>query len=180
MKRKTILVIGLIILFLVLCLGLYLAKTSTSNISKAPKDVVYSIGGESVIFTNGASEITFPDFPSKIITQYFGNDVVGDFDGDGTMDKAFIVTQNSGGSGTFFYVTALLNTKNGGVGVEGILLGDRISPQSMNLDNDNTIVVNYADRGLDESFATTPSIAKTIKLYIDKKTLKFVNIKPLI
>jgi len=45
--------------------------------------------------------------------QYFGNEATGDLNGDGQADKAFLVTQDPGGSGTFYYVIAALKTAAG-------------------------------------------------------------------
>jgi hypothetical protein len=112
---------------------------------------------------------------STVTTQYFGNEVVHDFDGDGRSDTAFLLTQNTGGSGTFFYLVVALNTANGYVGSNGFLLGDRIAPQTTEM-NKNHIVVNYADRRPEESFATPPSIGKSIYLMFDTKSMKLLGV----
>jgi hypothetical protein len=94
--------------------------------------------------------------------RYFGNDLVVDLNNDGLDDRVFIITYSPGGSGTFFYVVATLNTKAGYVGSDGYFLGDRIAPQttelSQNPKHQNVIVINYADRALNEPMTTSPSI----------------------
>jgi heat shock protein HslJ len=130
----------------------------------SPKDATYGIDGQSVT-------------ASVITTQYFGNEVSHDFDGDGRQDTVFILTQNTGGSGTFYYVVVALNTVNGYVGSHGLFLGDRIAPQTTEIaqspGNSNIVVVNYADRKPNESFAVAPSVAKSIWLLLDPKTMQF-------
>jgi len=137
-------------------------------------DGTYNINGQNVTLKNGISEIsTIPDSASKTITRYFGNDIKHDFNKDGREDLAFILTQETGGSGVFYYVVALLNTTNGPIGSQGTLLGDRIAPQSTNSGEGDIIIVNYADRKAGESFAIQPSFGKSMYLLLDTKTMQF-------
>ena len=100
-----------------------------------------------------------------------------DLNEDGREDVVFLLTQETGGSGTFYYVVATLDTPEGYIGSQGPLLGDRIAPQttelSQNPNHKNVIVVNYADRNPGESFATPPSAGKSIWLKLDPKTMQF-------
>lgn len=138
------------------------------------KDASYIINGEVVTLKNGMAEKeAAPGSASKIITRYFGNEILHDFDGDGREDVAFLLTQETGGSGTFYYVVAALNTADGYKGSSGVLLGDRIAPQSTNMGLGNIIVVNYAVRGQGESFADQPSIGKSIWLLLNPETMQF-------
>jgi membrane-bound inhibitor of C-type lysozyme len=122
------------------------------------RNATYMIEGQETTLVNGRTEKEIaPASASKIITQYFGNEVYGDFNGDGLEDVAFLLTQNSGGSGTFYYIAVALNTEQGYQGTNAILLGDRIAPQGTEFKN-GMIVVNYADRKLGEPFSTNPSI----------------------
>lgn len=137
------------------------------------KDATYTIEGESVTLKNGMSEIeAAPGSASKITTQYFGNELVHDFNADGLNDTAFILTQSSGGSGTFYYLVVAINTPEGYKGSDGYLLGDRIAPQNVEKGTGNIIVVNYADRKEGESFAESPSVGKSVWLLLDPVTMK--------
>jgi hypothetical protein len=90
-------------------------------------------------------------------TTYFGNEAKGDINKDGIDDVAFLITDQSGGSGTFYYVVAALGTSDGKfVGTNAKLLGDRIAPQSTWID-EGDIAVSYADRAEGEPFTTAPS-----------------------
>ena len=144
----------------------------------SPKDATYNIDGRLIALKGGISvESIAPDSVSKMTTQYFGNEVVHDFDGDGGLDVAFILTQNTGGSGTFYYVVIGLNTIKGYIGSQGFLLGDRIAPQTTQMSDNpktpNVIVVNFADRKQGESFSVQPSIGKSVWLLLDPKTMQF-------
>jgi len=111
------------------------------------KNIAYEIEGQSVKLTNGISGTT----------RYFGNEIVGDLNGDGTGDIAFLLTQNPGGSGTFYYVAVALKTTDGYQGTNALFLGDRIAPQTTEIRNEE-VIVNYADRKIDEPMTTKPSV----------------------
>jgi len=125
-----------------------------------PKNATYEIEEKQVTLTDGTSIVQ--DATSKTITAYFGNEAKGDLDGDGDEDIAFILIQNGGGSGTFVYAVAALNTGKGYIGTNGILLGDRIAPQTTGI-QDGMILVNYADRLPDEPMAARPSVGVTLR-----------------
>lgn len=67
------------------------------------------------------------------------------------------MTQESGGSGTFYYLAAALGSKDKCIGTNAIFLGDRIASQSTNFQN-GEIIVNYADRNPDEPMTEIPSV----------------------
>jgi heat shock protein HslJ len=137
------------------------------------KNLEYSIGGRGVRLVDGVAEApAAPGSAARIATRYFGNEARGDLNGDGREDVAFLLTQEPGGSGTFFYAVAALDLPSGLVGTEGTLLGDRIAPQTTELRSDGTLVVSYAQRAPSESFSTPPSVAKTIVLKLDATTMR--------
>ena len=138
------------------------------------KNIEYSIGGRSVRLVDGLAEApAAPGSATRIVTRYFGNEVRGDLNGDGREDVAFLLTQEPGGSGTFFYAVAALDLPSGLVGTEGALLGDRIAPQTTELRADGIVVVNFADRAPGESLSTTPSVGKTILLKLSPTAMRF-------
>ena len=151
--------------------------TATSTTTADIHDATFIIDGESITLKNGIFETgAILGSASKIVVKYFGNDVKHDFDGDGREDVAFIITKNAGGSGTFFYVVAVLNKATGLVGSTAVLLGDRIAPQTTNVTDQDTVVVNYADRKSTDSFATPPSVGKSLYLHLDTKTMQFSEV----
>ncbi len=156
---------------------------SGTQVGSDAKNATYVIEGSPVTLVNGVSVVAAaPGSASNITTRYFGNEVVHDLNGDGRPDVAFILTQNTGGSGTFYYAVAALNLPNGYVGSHGFLLGDRIAPQATTIDEgtttvgtkrQNVIVFNYADRKPGDSFATPPSVGKSVWLKLDPATMQF-------
>jgi hypothetical protein len=147
------------------------------------KNAEYIIEGQQIKLENGLAETEVaPSSASKIITRYFGNELKTDLNGDGREDVAFLITQETGGSGTFFYVVGALNTENGYIGSDGYLLGDRIAPQNINVSqNPNhkyVIVANYADRALGEPMTTQPSMGKSAYLKLDVERMQWGIVIP--
>lgn len=155
-------------------LNAYIYNEKQAYAAKDYKDAEYTIAGERVRLIDGVSEReAAPGSASKIVTRYFGNELKTDLDSDGREDVVFLLTEEPGGSGTFFYVVAALNTERGYVGSEALLLGDRIAPQTTEKGNGKIIVVNYADRAPGEPFTTDPSVGKSIWLLLDPISMQF-------
>jgi heat shock protein HslJ len=164
---------GLAVLALVLVgfvsFNSYSSKETESVVSESNyKDVEYIIDGKSTRLTNE--------------TRYFGNELVTDLNADGRDDVVFLVTQEPGGSGTFYYTVAALNTENGYVGSEAYLLGDRIAPQNIELSRnpaqESVIVVNYADRVAEAPMATPPTVGKSAYIKLDTESMEWGSVEP--
>lgn len=182
-KIKIIIFLIIALTIMILGFGTYklTAPTNTTSIQDTvladPHDGTYTIAGEKITLVNGISEMqAAPGSTSKITTRYFGNDVSADLDGDGTLDNAFLITQETGGSGTFYYVVALLQTTDGPIGTNSLLLGDRIAPQTTEQSTDGMIVVNYADRTIEEDFTVAPSVGKSLYFKVNPQTIMLEEI----
>ncbi len=143
------------------------------------KNAEYVFEGERVRLTNGSAVTdVVPASSSKVTTTYLGHEIFFDLNDDGREDVFFLLTQNKGGSGTFYYAVAALNTERGYVGSEAILLGDRITIQNTEKGKYKILIVNYADRALQDNFSTPASINKTIWLLLDPVTMQFGLVEP--
>ncbi|MFA7216381.1 MAG: META domain-containing protein [Candidatus Paceibacterota bacterium] len=182
-KKSSKNLVILVVVFILVVLGFILLNNTMygkkeGNLGKTYKDAEYIIDGQAVKLSDGYSEVEAAlGSASKIITRYFGNEVKYDFDKDGREDVAFLLTQETGGSGVFFYVVAALNKEDGYVGSQGLLLGDRIAPQtteiSQNPNHKDVIVVNYMDRNPGEAMTTSPSLGRSIWLKLDIASMQF-------
>lgn len=164
-------------------LNAYIYEEKQATAVSDYKDGEYMIDGQRVKLEDGFAEMeTAPGSASKIITRYFGNELMTDLDGDGREDVVFLVTQSSGGSGTFYYVVGALNTERGYVGTDGYLLGDRVAPQNIGLSQNprhiRAIVVNYADRAAGEPLSTPPSLGKSAYLKLDIASMQWAIVEP--
>ncbi len=170
-------------IFLYVALALLVVGGTWAVIRHVPKDTAvvsvvdcknteYMINGRTVRLINGVSEVeSAPGSASRTVTRYFGNELKTDLNDDGREDVVFILTQETGGSGTFFYAVAALNSEQGCLGSDGFFLGDRIAPENIELSKNprhkNVIVVNYADRAPGEPMTAAPSVGKSAYLKLD-------------
>ncbi len=142
------------------------------------KDLQFTIAGTAVKLEDGKAESTSEaGATEKVVTTYFGNEVAQDLDGDGRDDFAYIVTQTTGGSGTFYYVVGAVSTPRGYVGTEAVLLGDRIAPQTTEKGPNRSVIVNYAVRKAGEPMTTRPSLGKSMRLLLDVGTMQFGEVE---
>lgn len=132
------------------------------------KNSTFTIDGISTTLIHGISVASAaPGSASKITTRYFGNEATGDLNGDGLRDTAFLVTQDMGGSGLFYYVVVALQTASGYTTTNAFLVGDRIAPQSTEIHTDSQeLYVNFAERKAGEPMSTPPSIGATLFLKV--------------
>lgn len=141
------------------------------------KNTTYVIDGRYVALTSGVSDIqAAPGSASHIITRYFGNEARGDLNSDGKEDVAFLLTQEGGGSGTFFYVVAALANDSGYTGSQAYFIGDRIAPQTTEAERNGIMLINYADRAPGEPLSAQPSIGKTLRLHFNAAENQFEKV----
>ena len=111
-KFSTIATVVLTLMLLFFSVRSFMAARQSGNSTLAPssQNVTYRIGDKDVTLTNGiavSKDTTGASATSMI--KYFGNEVMADIDGDGRMDSVFYLTEQTGGSGTFYYVVVALN-----------------------------------------------------------------------
>jgi hypothetical protein len=139
-----------------------------------PTNATYIIDGQPAALVDGKAQVAAaPGSAEQVTTSIFGEPASGDLNGDGRPDAAMILVQDSGGSGIFYYVAAAINTTGGAEGSNAILLGDRIAPQNIEIQN-GQIVVNYADRNPGEPMATAPSVGVTKYFIYQSSTLQSI------
>ena len=161
------------------------AYVSTRDVATAAnyRDAEFVIEGTRIKLTNGFARTgAAPGSASTIVTRYVGNDLETDVDGDGRDDVVFLLAQDRGSSGTFFYAVAAVHTDSGYVGSDGYFLGDRIAPQSVeesqNPRHRFVIVVTFADRALDEPMTTRPSLSRSAYLKLDAERMQWGIVEP--
>ncbi len=143
---------------------------SAPEINMNPKNTSYDIEGSHIALQNGKWIPPYQASSSSLNISYFGGELRTDINHDGKEDTVFILTDTTQGSGTFYYLVAALNSDGGYVGTNGVLLGDRISPQDTGWSND-TIVVNYTDRKPNEPMSAKPSIKVSRYFSVENNTL---------
>jgi len=161
----------------------YIDNEKQADVIADYKNTTYVINNEPVTLVNGiAVTESAPNAASKTTTSYFGNELQIDLNGDGVEDVAFIVRQDVGGTGLFYYAVGAVFTEQGYVGTEGYFLGDRISPQSTDISpnsrHKNVVVFNYLDREIDEPMAVQASVGKSVYLKLVPETFRWAIVEP--
>ncbi len=94
-----------------------------------------------------------------------------DLNRDGLLDGVIIIFENYGGSGNFRTLYLLINNGKEIIHTDKKFIGDRIKITNLNI-NKGTIIVEYLDRDLDESFAVVPHIKKSVKYCVNEMKLE--------
>lgn len=135
-----------------------------------PKNTSYMIGEATFTLTNGfASKSQDNQKTPQGTLQLFGEPVYGDLDADGDLDAAVLLVNNTEGSGVFYYAALVFSQGSEMKSTKGMLLGDRIAPQTVEI-HDGRAVYNYAVRRSDEPMTSQASIGKSTWIHYDKKT----------
>ena len=185
MNHKLLFISGIFFLLIIMIVSffwlnnyVYNQKQGDLGFQLGYKDISYIIDDKSVTLVNGYSETeSISGSNAKVITKYFGNEAEGDINTDGISDIVFLLTQESGGSGTFYYAVAALKTNTGYQGTNAMLLGDRIAPQTTEI-KEGIIIVNYADRKLGEPMTENPSVGVSKYLKIENGVLTEKSVMP--
>lgn len=149
-------------------------KNAESYAAKAkdPLDAAYTVEGQIIQLQHGkASRPAAPGSASMVETSVFGTPYYGDLNGDGNKDAVLFIKHNPGGSGTFFYVAASLCDSDGWQGTKAILLGDRISPQGLEIKN-GLITVRFLGRKPEEPMSSTVGTTMIRILVVKDRQLK--------
>jgi hypothetical protein len=148
------------------------ASGVTSPVSPPdPSNATFKIERDTVALVNGRAEReAAPGSATKVTTTLADPRVSGDLDGDGRPDTVVVLVSQPGGSGTLFYVAALLNATGGVTTTPAVLLGDRIKVTSVKLDG-RTIVVEVLDRTAGQPLSESPSVASTKRFVVDRGAL---------
>ena len=101
-------------------------------------------------------------------TVTFVSHAFGDLNGDGTTDAAVALVENSGGSGVFWYLAAMINRDGKLFNVATHFLGDRWQVQSMVI-TDGEIVLDAVTHGPDDPMCCpTQEVTKRYQLQDDQ------------
>ncbi len=170
--RAIVFAIVLVILgFFALNQYIYTEKQGEGGFQKGYKDSSYVVEGEEITLADGYAETEqVPGVASKTITRHFGNEAEGDLDGDDISDIAFLLTQERGGSGVFYYIVAGLKTDTGYQGTNAVFLGERIAPQTTEI-HEGTLIVNFAERKEGEPMTADPSVGVSKYLQVSEGEL---------
>ncbi len=190
-NTKTKVIIGILILIIIL-LAVYIfvnnkgskenkfvnintSATSTKNINFDPLNFTYDIEGEKINLVKGSSVSDIvPGSAEKLETTTFDKPAIGDLNKDGKNDSAILLVQDSGGTGLFYYLVAVVNDIGVVKNTNSIFIGDRIEPVSVII-KDNKIELNYIDRNPNDPMTADPTVK--IKKLFEVKNNNLAEVK---
>lgn len=126
---------------------------ATFNLPDAPGGAITLAGGEGQV-------AAAPNSASMYKVILHSPAAFGDLDGADGADAAAVLVADPGGSGSFYYLVALLDQDGSPLHAASALLGDRIKVKSVSI-ADGQIRVVYLDRQPGEPFTTEPSLEVT-------------------
>ena len=136
-----------------------------------PANATFKIGGDNVTLANGRAERdAAPGSATKTVTTLTDKRASGDVDGDGRPDTIVVLIHQPGGTGSFYYLAALLNTPSGTTVTPAVLLGDRVVVNAVRLDA-RTVVVDMLDRPAGQPLTASPTVTATKRFVVDRGTL---------
>jgi len=162
---------GVLLIIILISLGLYFSYSKKSTENPLPeitsfdaRNSTFTIESKKINLVNGiySDNETLANSNTKIVTRYFGNEARGDLNFDGKDDISFLVSQDNGGSGLFYYVVVAYTTPTGYKTTNAFFIGDRIAPQTSQINTSaHELYVNYAERKSGEPFTARPSQGAT-------------------
>ena len=151
--------------------GSALAGATASVAAPDPSNATFRLETESITLVNGRAEReSAPGSAAKVVTMLTSARASGDIDGDGRSDTIVVLSQQSGGSGTFYYVAALLNGATGVTATPGVLLGDRIVVNAVRVES-GSVIVDLLDRAPGQPFTASPTVAMVRHFGVDRGSL---------
>lgn len=129
-----------------------------------PYNHSYLIEKEKVVLHNGQSRVSIPGSAAVILTQVIHKPVYVDLDGDNIKEAVSILMQETGGTGTFYYLAV---ADEGDKIIESYFLGDRIKIDSVKAVN-NIIFVEYYERGAGQPMASKSTVKVSKKFKLDE------------
>ena len=148
------------------------AEQSSAQAPADPANAGYYIDGIVYTLVNGELEQAIEDSTTVNKFKLLDFKASGDINKDGTDDVAVVVTNDAGGSGTFYYL-AIFTSGSSPVIENTSYLGDRIVVKDITFTN-NQFQVKYLDRDSEADMASDPTIEITGIAEMDAENTGFI------
>lgn len=136
----------------------------------AVKNLKLTIDGQTFALSGGAAEVeAAPGSATKNTALIVGEPVAGDANGDGKPDEALLISNDPGGSGTFYYAVVAVADGGGYRASNAVLLGDRIEPQGIEF-ADGHFVYRFLERRPGQPMSDAPTVEKSVSIHFDPAT----------
>ena len=148
------------------------AEQSSAQAPADPANAGYYIDGIVYTLVNGELEQAIEDSTTVNKFKLLDFKASGDINKDGTDDVAVVITNDAGGSGTFYYL-AIFTSGSSPVIENTSYLGDRIVVNDITFTN-NQFQVKYLDRDSEADMASDPTIEITGIAEMDAENTGFI------
>ena len=132
-------------------------NTQTGSGEVNPSNATFTFDDGSVTLSGGLGIKKDVESEFSETVEILEERATGDLNADDKNDVVVLLARSGGGSGVFIYVAAYISGPVNYRGTNAIFLGDRISPQSIEIAS-GIATVNYLDRKPEEAFATEPTV----------------------
>lgn len=138
---------------------------TTTTVSTQP--LLFDFGNQILVVNNQKLSFVNGSYTDKTYGQHTAS-ISDKTDNPSKTKSAAILTDNPGGSGTFFYVVGVSVNDGKAIYSKPVLLGDRIKIVSMSVDEagaqaNGIVTVKYLDRSIGAPMATEPTEEKTVQ-----------------
>lgn len=161
-------IIGAVVVFSVLKWG--------RGEKELPEIIIASSSVDDVTFKTSSGDIDFVSGVSVPVNgvrteaRFFGKPIPADINHDGFSDYVLWFSYLNNNSETLYFIAGAINTADGYVGTNAVLLGTDIAPQTLGVQN-GIIVANYAQRKEGESVTVSPSVGASRYFRIENGSL---------
>lgn len=128
----------------------------------------FSAKGEVKLVDGLYKEKPAPESATELVITLSDKVAYGDLNGDGEEDAAVILITNSGGSGTFRHLAAVINHKGSPKNVASQFLGDRVGVQSVSIEPGKITVDLMTQAPNDPMCCPTLKVTRNYYLQDDK------------
>ena len=135
--------------------------------SVAVKNLTVTIDDQKFTLEDGVAEVpAAPGSAARNTLRVVGDPISGDVNSDGRPDAALLLSNDPGGSGTFYYAVLAVNDGGSFHSSNALLLGDRIKPQDVSF-SDGTFVYRFLERKPGEPMTADPRVPKSVVVRLD-------------
>lgn len=168
--RKSLL-IAISVIVAALAVGVVTIVFRAGHTAKAPQspadNLAVTIDNQTFTLVDGlAEQPAAPGSAAKNILRVVGEPVSGDVSADGKPHTALLLSNDPGGSGTFYY--AVLAVDDGGTwkATNALPLGDRIKPEGIEFTG-GRFVYRFLERTPGQPMADAPTVEKLVPIRFD-------------
>ena len=157
--RRTVSALALLAVLFTAC-----GHSGQLDLPPVTQKLAVTLGDQSFTLVDGVAE------RSGETVRAVGDPVIGgDITGDGRPEAALLLTDDPGGSGTFYYAVLALSGTDSWRATNALPLGDRIEPQGIDF-ADGHFVYRFLERRPGEPMSEPPSVPRTVVIGFDRSS----------